>query len=342
MRQKLFQETSVKLTGVYLGVLMMLSLIFSVALFRVSASQLNRNFSRAIDFANRFGGFQQDPVQQNNYIADRVTELSDGRHHLISQLVVLNIIILGSGGVLCYALARRTLEPIEQSHTALERFTSDASHELRTPLTTMRTEIEVALMNPKLTTKEASALLRSNLEEVGRLSLLSERLLTLARLGEESLPKRPVAAYDLVKASIDAAEPSARAKDISIKNLLFKKSRISTLGDATSLTEAIVILLDNAVKYSSSGTTVTVNAIEQHKNLLISVTDQGIGIAAEDVKRVFERFYRADHSRTGSAQHGYGLGLALASKIVAMHAGKINVASVPGKGCIFTIVLPLA
>ena len=157
MKLRLFQHTSIRLAGTYLSVLMVLSMVFSVAIFRLSGHEFDQNFNRANEFANRFVGFRIDPAARDTYLADRADERTQGKSHLVGQLVFLNFIILVLGGGVCYVLARRTLEPIEQAHTSLERFTSDAAHELRTPLTSMRTEIEVAMMKPKLSIAEANA-----------------------------------------------------------------------------------------------------------------------------------------------------------------------------------------
>ncbi len=343
MKQQLFQKTTIRLTGVYLAILMLLTAVFSVALFRVSVTELDRNYSHAVDFANHFGGFQLDPQQGNLYVADRTAERDEGHQHLVKQLIFLNAVILLSGGFFSYALARRTLEPIEEAHLSLERFTADASHELRTPLTTMRTEIEVALLNPKFNLKDSRKLLESNLEEVDRLSTLSERLLTLARIDEHELPKENIVVVGLVAKSIEAVQARAAIKKISLKNKMTSASGgLLVHGDEASLTEALIILLDNAIKYSEKGTMVTVEVAGRHKSVLISVKDRGIGIEAADAPKIFDRFYRADQSRTKNAEHGYGLGLALAHKIIDLHDGKIEVASTPGKGSTFTVSLPLA
>lgn len=343
MKQQLFQKTTVRLTAVYLAVLMLLAVVFSIALFRVSVSELDRNYVHAVDFANNFVGFRLDPQLADNYLSDRTLERDEGHQHLIKQLVVLGAVILVSGGFFSYALARRTLEPIEEAHMSLERFTADASHELRTPLTTMRTEIEVALLNPELNVKESRKLLESNLEEVDRLSILSERLLTLARLDEYELPHENVAVSELVSKSIEATHARAAAKDVTLKKKLSGAASLATVqGDEASLSEALIILLDNAVKYSEKGATVIVEASTRYKSVLIAVKDKGIGIETADIPKIFERFYRADQSRTRANEHGYGLGLALAHKIIDLHTGKIEVTSTPGKGSTFTVLLPLA
>jgi len=342
MKKKLFQKATLRLTAVYLGVLILMSFMFSTVLFRVATAEFDRNYTHAVDFAGRIGVFPQNPAPQDVILDDRAIQRDLARQHIIDQLVQLNAVILVCGGVLSYLLARRSLEPIEEAHMSLERFTADASHELRTPLTTMRTEIEVALLNPKLSASEARKLLDSNLEEVDRLSVLSERLLSLARLDEHPLPREVVDVVSVAEKSLAAVDARADAKGIKLKLKIPKTLPLHIHGDESSLTEALVILLDNAIKYSPTGKVVALDVSTAHRGVQLAIEDKGIGIETEDLPRIFERFYRADQSRTKNTEHGYGLGLALAYKIVSLHGGKIDVASKPDKGSTFTITLPLA
>jgi signal transduction histidine kinase len=337
MRSKLFQKTTLQLTGVYLVVLMAVSIVFSMSLYRVLSVEVARNYDRSVDFANRFNGFRGSPLERAEFIKDRLDEKIRSEDRLKAQLFFVNIIVLGSGGVLSYALARRTLHPVEEAHAALERFTSDASHELRTPLATMQTEIEVALMNEKLTAKDAKKLLHSNLEEVQRLTHLSERLLVLARLEEASLPLEHVRLGDVLNKAALVVQPIAEAKNIDVH--IDAYAGVAVRADQSSLTELFVILLDNAIKYSSEKTMVRVVVKKSGRQVNVAIVDQGAGIAVADQDKIFDRFYRADSSRTGGATHGYGLGLSLAQKIAQLHGATIRVKSKPGKGSTFTVSL---
>ncbi len=342
MKKLLFKKTTIRLTSMYLLVLMAVSLLFSSSLYRVLGTEIDRNYSRSVDFAERFVGFRPDPVQRALFLNDRLEDHNISKNKLAGQLLFINIVILSVGGVLSYVLARRTLKPIEEAHEALERFTADASHELRTPLATMRTEIEVALMNDKITTKEAKELLNSNLEEVDRLTHLSERLLLLASLDEDGLPKENVSVESIVTKAVDVTSTSAGAKKIKVTSKISKSPELFVLGDQSSLTELVVILLDNAIKYSNKNTDVTVKVASEGKHLRLSVIDQGVGISSSHLPHIFDRFYRADTSRTGGESHGYGLGLALAQKIAHLHDGEITVTSKEGKGSTFTLSMLLA
>ncbi len=341
MKKQLFHVASLKLAATYLVVLMVLSSVFSVAIYQLSSAEFDRNYDRANEFADRFVGFRFEPGARETYLHDRETERASGKARIINQLLFFNVVILAAGGGVCYFLARRTLEPIEAAHVSLERFTSDAAHELRTPLATMRTEIEVALLRPKLSSAEANDLLRSNLEEVDRLTELSDRLLGLARGDSGALVKEPVVLTEILQKAVDTVATGAKKKDILVE---IKMASIKTkvVGDQASLTEVFIILLDNAIKYSPKTSSVQVAVSQSHGAAQIKVIDTGIGIAPKDIDHIFKRFYRADASRTKDVAHGYGLGLPLAKKIIQEHGGSISVKSSQGKGSTITVTLPQA
>lgn len=342
MRSKLFRSTSIRLASIYLVVVMAVSALFSISLYRVLGNEIDRNYSRSADFAERFVGFGMNPMQRTLFLRERLEDHDIGKRRLVNELLLINLSILVLGGGFCYVLARRTLKPIEESHEALERFTSDASHELRTPLATMRAEIEVALMNKQLSATQTKSLLESNLEEVERLTHLSERLLLLARIDEQELPRAKVLVGEVVARAVNAVTTRADQKNITVVSKLSSKDDSAIMGDETSLVELLVILLDNAIKYSEAGTKVKINSDKHAKKMHISVIDSGIGIDEEHIAHIFDRFYRADTSRTSGERHGYGLGLALAQKIAHIHDGTIEVKSKPGKGSTFTFVAPAA
>lgn len=331
----MFQKTVNKLTIVYLAILMTISLFFSVLLYHMAIGEIEGEYGRQVDlFHRRLPGL--DSIDQ--YLSDTEGSLNSARWQLIGQLVVTNTAILAIGGFASYYLARRTLEPIEEAHEAQKRFTADASHELRTPLTAMRTEIEVSLMDPKLSLKDAKGQLRSNLEELTRLTNLSEGLLQLAQLDAQPLAFAPVQLAEIVDTARATVQHKATAKHVKISAKLPKDMSVNA--EETSLTECFTILLDNAVKYSPEGGKVVVEARQAGRHVELSVRDNGDGIPPEKIPHIFDRFYRADDARTtGSAPDGYGLGLAIAKHIIALHGGDIGVKSVVGAGSTFTITL---
>jgi signal transduction histidine kinase len=136
-------------------------------------------------------------------------------------------------------------------------------------------------------------------------------------------------------------QPLADIKDITITTKLHKDN-ITTIGDQKSVEECLVILLDNAVKYSNNSSPVMVTCTLRQKQVVISVSDKGYGISKEDRNHIFDRFYRADPSRTSQETSGHGLGLAIAQDIITKHNGTIDVVSTVGKGSTFAITLPIA
>jgi signal transduction histidine kinase len=173
----IFRSAALKLTAWYLALIMLVSITCSFALYNVSSNDLENNNQRRLP---RSLNELLTPNDLRSYSSLRAEQLDSDLNHLKGNLISFNLLVLLLGGAAAYALARRTLEPIEESLESQKRFTSDASHELRTPLTAMQAEIEVALRDASLTKAQAKELLQSNLEEVAKLKALSEGLLHLA------------------------------------------------------------------------------------------------------------------------------------------------------------------
>ena len=325
-----------KLTLAYALIIMVISLFFSVALYRVSAGQLTETVRREY---LRYRIFQYDAEGNLLPVGSPQREIDEALGQLRLQLVYFNAVILVAGSGLSYWFAKRTVRPIEEALEAQTRFTADASHELRTPLTAMQTEIEVALRDASLTRDQAVALLHSNLEEVGKLRALADGLLRLARQAEAPLALQAVSLEDVASEAMNQVLAVAQAKGVAIDN---EVGRLQVNGDFTSLKELVVILLDNAIKYSDAGTTVRLTARRSGKLAQLSVADQGQGIRASDLPHIFNRFYRSDSSRSKAKADGYGLGLSIAKKIVDLHHGVIEAKSVVDQGTTFIIRLPLA
>ena len=331
----MFQSAALKLALWYLGIILAISVSFSVVIYSVSSDDLQRNNSRQAGYFTNILG----PGEVDYYGQLRQNQLATDLRHLRTSLVFLNIFVAGVGGAASYALARRTLSPIEEALESQKRFSADASHELRTPLAAMKTEIEVALRDAKITKTEAVELLNSNLEEVSKLQSLSEGLLRLATRGTPLDLKGEASVKSAVEAAKTRYEKTAGAKKIKFKLAL---SDIAVRGDPQNLSDMVATLIDNAIKYSPSKSTVGLSSGRHGRQAFISVTDAGPGISEADLPHIFERFYRSDTSRNRSYASGYGLGLALAHKIAVLHGGHIEVKTTLGKGSTFTILLPTA
>jgi signal transduction histidine kinase len=334
-----FHATSIRLAGLYLTVMMAISIFFSTTVYQLSLQELDRGLRKpVINLTLPQGKLLPDTVRQQ--LADAYgRQYQEAKSRVLTRLILINLVILLGGGVLCYYLARRTLQPIEEAHAAQNRFTADASHELRTPIAVMRSEIEVALMNPKLTLAHAKEKLQSNLEELGKLTKLSDGLLRLAQLDHSNVLRNEVKLDVIVQQAVTRVLPAAEAKHIPIE--ITDSAQAVAIGDHDSLVEALVTILDNAVKYSPPKTSIAVQPGHAHGNATIRIVDQGIGIKATALPHIFDRFYRADAARDKQQVHGYGLGLAIAKDIIDAHHGTVSAESTVGKGTTITITLPL-
>ncbi len=329
----MFHSATLKLTGWYLLILMLISIVFSVVIFNITAHEVGTRLEHLETSLQRTPGFIGGPPPTNTA---RTIETRDASTTIGLELIYANVCILILGGLGSYFLARRTLRPIEQAHEAQSRFTSDASHELRTPLAVMKTELEVALRDPNSSVDELRDILTSNLEEVEKLSQLSEMLLSLSRLDHDNLELQPT---DIVETTREAmARFSLPADRIQLK----APTRLAVMANQPALRELVCILLDNALKYSPADSLVSIVLTKQTPYARFEITNTGPGIAPEKLPYIFDRFYRADSSRTSGEQKGYGLGLALAKKIVELHNGELSVTSEIGHRTSFTVLLPLS
>lgn len=328
--KSLIRSAVARLTLFYLAILATICLCFSIVVYNLSSHEFDRSGSAPQVLRQLDELFMTDYQQMQANIAEQ------SRVRLKQHLLLWNIAILGLGAFGSYLFARRTLQPVDDAMERQGRFISDASHELRTPLTAIQAETEVGLRDPKLTLRDAKLLLASNLEEAQRLSALTSGLLELSTSERGKLALEPVGLAEVVRRAMSAVEPARAEKHIEIANSLVDEV---VRGNAARLEELFIILLDNAIKYSSEGARVIVAAKRQGKYLSVTVRDTGMGIKAGDLPHIFDRFYRADTSRTKQHIEGHGLGLSIAKQIVDAHEGTISVVSEPGKGTTFGIRL---
>jgi two-component system heavy metal sensor histidine kinase CusS len=227
---------------------------------------------------------------------------------------------------------------LERSFAEIRRFTADASHELRTPLTAIRTEAEVALAKP-LGLADHQQLLGSILEECDRLTRLTDQLLTLAREDVRAARQahEPVDLVALVRNVAETMRPLAEVKGLTLR--VEAHEPVSVRGDAARLRDVFFNILDNGIKYTPEGGTVEVLIGCTGPEAVVAVRDTGVGIPAEHLPHVFDRFYRVDRARS-RAEGGTGLGLSIAQSIAAAHGGRIELASTPGQGTTCTVRLP--
>lgn len=323
----MFETARLKLTAWYLLIIMVISIVFSVAFYKVATLEIERIIRmeevREKILKRYFMVHPVDPMPQLS-----IQELEETEERLRLLLIVVNGGIFVLAGAAGYFLAGRTLQPIQTMVGEQHRFITDASHELRTPLTALRSEIEVGLRDKTMSVKEARILLESNLEEVISLQTLSDSLLQLSQTRNHKLALHKTQLVPLTEAAVKKVAPMAKQKNIAI---ISRVAEIAIYGDETSLIQLFIILLDNAIKYSPENSEITFSAKKTDQTAIISIQDQGIGIEKKDIPFIFDRFYRVDKARSRQ-EGGYGLGLSIAKKIVAEHNGTMQVKSYTDTG----------
>ncbi len=328
----MFTRARFTLTAWYQLIIMMISITFSIAFY------LAASYGITHIVAGRYllsPGVNPDhftlPVSLRNGLEDFKTQLR-------FALIIINSFIFILAGGAGYFLAGKTLKPIEESMEKQRRFVTDASHEFRTPLTALKTSIEVNMQDKEFRSPVVQDLLQRNLYQIEKLQELANRLLTLAQ--NQKVQNTHFSLLSLMPI-IDEAKLKvtslADAKQITIDT---KIEDTQIHGEKASLLELFTILLDNAIKYSHKNSTITIRNTLSTNATTIVVHDAGRGIAKKDISHIFDRFYRADTSRSTNNTTGFGLGLSIAKQIVENHTGNISVVSQEERGTDFIIELP--
>ncbi len=226
---------------------------------------------------------------------------------------------------------------IEESFENQRQFVQDASHELRTPLAALRTNIEVAEMDASVSPEEFHELMTTLKTQTERLTRLSDDLLLLTT-SEGVVPEpEPVNLDAIAEEVVRQLGPVASTKDITLR--IEGQQDIEAEANGDLLYRSVFNLVDNAIKYSTPGSRVIVRTAESDKYVQIEVIDNGPGISADEVGRVFDRFYRVDKGRS-RRQGGAGLGLAIVKELMHSMNGTVSASSVEGQGATFTLTLP--
>ncbi|MDP4084368.1 MAG: HAMP domain-containing sensor histidine kinase [Bacillota bacterium] len=259
---------------------------------------------------------------------------------------LLLILCIGCGlGFICaviagYFLAGRALVPIKNAWQKQQQFVSDASHELRTPLAVIQAKTDLLFRSPSATIKDKIIDVSTISNESRRLSKLVSNLLILARSDSDQIEihKQTFRLDLLLGEIIQHYEEIVTYQDKSLK--LDAPGSVYFTADKERIHQLIIILLDNAIKYTNGGGEITLSCHRSHSSIFLQITDNGIGISEEEIPKIFDRFYQSDKARTVSVDAGLGLGLSIAQWIIDKHHGRVKVSSTLGKGTQIEITFP--
>ena len=287
-------------------------------------------------------GFKDDYrfVVTSERIGKRITFLDCGRKIALFHEFRNTSIMISLAGyfvillLVCFFVARFT-RPVSESYEKQKRFITDAGHEIKTPLTIINADVDILKMDV-----EENEYLDDIKKQSNRLAELTNDLIKLARM-EES--KSDIQLIDIPASEIileTAASFQTIAKSLNKELVIQVQPMLTMLGDKSKVEHLITILLDNAIKYSPDGEIVKLSFERRGKRLLLSVNNvSSVRLSTDDIRHIFDRFYRADQSRN-SETGGYGIGLSIAQAIVNLHGGKIGAASPDGKTFMITASFP--
>ena len=328
--QSEYKKATVILTIYYTLSVVLVLVVFNLLVYFL----FNSNFQESRDEYVEHSLRSESEDREGKYNEEWAEEVQES---FTGILLTSDLIIIFLTLIMAYVLAQKTLTPLEESHKKQIRFTADAAHELRTPLAVMQAGGEVVLRSDR-SVDEYKKFISESLDEVKRLTTLSNNLLFLARNDKKKVNLIIKNSFtDICRKQVEAMRPYASKKNIVIADSI--SDSVFVLGDGDDLIRMIVNLLKNAVDYSHKDGEIEVSLKKQNNKAILVIKDFGVGIKESDLGRIFERFYKADDSRTLNST-STGLGLAIVLEIVKEHKGTIKVDSVLGKETTFTVVLP--
>lgn len=337
----MFHSTRLKLTISYVLIIMFLTISFSAVVYY----NVNNFAQRAIELherrvESRLNEFPRPPRLPMRFQEPFAQEaVSQVRHNTIILLLLVNISALLASSVFGYWFTGRALKPVEVMVNKQKKFVADAAHELKTPLAAMKTQFEVNLRNKNFNLEQAKKILASSVEEVDSLTLLVNSLLKKSNYSDKNaiVQKETFAIKPLAEKIIsEKFKDRIQGKKINLETEI---EDVKIRAHKSAVTELLTILIDNAIKFNSVNGSLILNIAKKDNKLKIKVKDSGQGISKKDLPYIFDRFYKADSSRTKDPHDGFGLGLSIAKEIVELHQGNMEVSSRVGKETVFTATL---
>jgi len=326
--QSEFKKATILLTLYYTA-----GVFIILAIFNIMVYGLFTNNIKTLEHENkeRLTGIEIEDdfeFEENN-----ILEIKDD---LLNILLISDAIIIIFALIMAYNSSKKTLSPLEVAYKKQTRFVADAAHELRTPLAVIKAGSEVILRKNR-TEDEYIKFIEESKEEINRLTNLSNDLLFLAQNNKKKeILFSEFSFSEICKKQINTMRAYADSKKIKINELIDDDLMIK--GNKDNLIRLIINLIKNAIDYNKENGEITISLKKINNKIILSVTDTGIGIKKEDQSLIFNRFYKADNSRTQNSS-GTGLGLAIIKEIIEEHDGAIKVDSIYNEGTTFTITL---
>ena len=316
MKDKIFHNAKIKLTAYYVAVMFCILILFTSILMFTVESRLRTSLDGKILITQS----EEDPVRNASDDIEAVIYTIDG--------LLLFVIAFSS-----YFLAGRTLKPIKDTLDAQAKFSADASHDLRTPLAIIITESEVLLQGKDPGISEYKKVIESNIEEAKKMNALVSDLLVIARGENSILEKERVDISALLSSIIPKMKQQIDNKRLALVQNIEKNIFVSI--NTKDIERIIKNILQNAINYTKAGT-IQVTLKQKDKKVVIEITDTGVGISEKDLPFVFDRFFKAEHSRNDES--GSGLGLPIAKTLLDRYGGTLDITSELGLGTKATIV----
>jgi len=324
LRADPFRWARIKLTFSYLAIITAIVVILSSSVYSFHVISVRQTEHHLID-----------RLEHQLPLIPFETSYLDYLEDLRRAIIISDIVTIAIAGALSYLLAGTTLKPIRETLETQSRFFANAAHDLRTPLAVMRTEAEVALRRQSINSSDAREIIGSSLEEVKRMSTMVEQMMFLSRgyaaAGSPGLEVTEVEIGQLVQSV--AAKMSLRAEERGVTLCVGELQPVRVRGNYDALERAAYNVVENALSYTPSGGTVSIDLHHGGSHATLSVRDTGIGISNEDLAHVTEPFYRADEARSTNTG-GSGLGLTIVKEIVSSYGGTLSIESESGKGTV--------
>jgi len=317
----IFTRARLRLTFYYILIAIIITSLFSFVLYVIMINEIKSHVIENVDEE-----FFQDEIIENTATGVQ------------TDIILIDISLISLIAILSYFLSGKTLKPIAKSMEAQKRFSAEASHDLRTPLAIMQTDIEVTLSSKSNDINQYKKTLESNLEEVKKMSMLASNLLMIARTEDGPLFTEmvPVEMDHFIEKIILKFKKQTEAKKINVKFISEKTNPVNI--SPNYFERAIQNIIQNAINYTNNEGEIVITVKQENQNIAIKIEDNGVGIKESDLPYVFDRFYKASHSRNDAS--GSGLGLPIAKKIIEQHKGNIAIKSKEGFGTLVSINIP--